>query len=715
VHNIAAIGDRCAAASLPSLDPRIAHDWLLLNGELSPAVLVDPAAGAMLGARSEQRGWAVGLANARSPAGHRIAPPDHRSPNPMTPDPVPERLPTEPRIPPVPAWSGVDTRLVIALAGTALAAYAAIGFCCHPFMIAGAEIDGYVPRAHELHRGGPAGAPNHPFGVPLLLALGLSLGVDPFVGGRLLAATGGAALVAATYGLLRLYVFRPAALLAAGAVACGELTFTNAAVASSDAPAAGVLACALYCWARVARQGVTRLLPVLAGGLLLGIAMAMRYPSTFALPALLPLLLPGPWIRRGLTALAATGGILVGVLPHLVANARAYGSPFYQDRWHNLMFKYQHNFDLRATFLQGADPWTLFAAHWNEWLLRGLGDVAWLFGEGLFSVFAPQAPSILSIPGSLALSVALLWSVAHRDRAARVLALAALSCAVMTALTFIPKGRFLLPILPACTVLLLARIHDLWPSGRPALAVSGLGFAFAMWSAPEALSRFEGLHANVEVAAARAVATAFDGLCTVQLPVWVEDAAVSAHVVPMPRLPDEQRRTPVELWQHLQRGAADAAVDYVVIGLETAPQLVAALASVPPPGGFEVVRHDEVLVVRCPPADHDWLGKATVQSVEGGWQLLLEFRDDPRLDDMFAAYFFVRDPFQVWHALDLLPETQNTDAPAAASQPRRFARRLPVANMVPAGELLFVPAFLRKSGALLRAAPIRVRHAARSG
>ncbi|MCA8950744.1 MAG: glycosyltransferase family 39 protein, partial [Planctomycetes bacterium] len=270
--------------------------------------------------------------------------------------PPPANEPNEPGEPSRPIvrsrWTRRDRFWVAALALAAIAFYAGLGALLHPFAIPGPEWDGYVARARDLASGGTGYSATHPYGLPVLLA-GLQLaGLDAFVAGRLVAAVAGGVLVAATCRLARDYVGWPAALVGALAVGVTGVVCEHAMLACSDMPAAGALAFALVCWSAAARRSDAALGPVALGGVGVGLAMAFRFPSLFAAAGLLVLLATGPWSRRALRALAAGAGAVLGLLPQLWASARASGALFGNDNWRNLVFKYQHGFDLRLAVLE---------------------------------------------------------------------------------------------------------------------------------------------------------------------------------------------------------------------------------------------------------------------------------------------------------------------------------------------------------------------------
>lgn len=595
-----------------------------------------------------------------------------------------------------PGWSATDRRVVWAIAIVGLAGYALLGMLLHPFVIPGAEWDGYVQRATDLHAGGTGLSHTHPYGLPLLLSGLMWTGLDAFTAGRLVSAAGGAALLAASYGLLRQWTSRPVAAVGCGIVAANPLTLQNAQLATSDMPAVGLMTVALWCWVLAARSLTPRIRLAAFGGLLAGIAASFRLPSAFPAAGALVLLATGPWSGRAKYAAAMAVTYVAGLAPHLWANKRASGTYFGNDNWRNLVLKYQHGFDLRLALLEFDKAADQLAAHWPEWLAAGLGDFARLLGSGMAETFAPAVGSGVKIVLSLLLSGLLVVAVLDRDRGRRILGIAALASAGATAISFSAIDRMLLPLLPVLTVLGLVAAQRLWPKRPVALAVGLCSLGGMVWQAPATLARFVAEHGRAEVPVVQELAAHYDGLCNVQTVVRLNSFDVSAYITVMPRLPDEAGCTGAELWEQVRTTAVARATDYVVIARETAPDLVDALVAVPPPPGYEVLRRDDVLVVRCPPPATSWPRDAAVQRDGAALDLTLTV-DEPDAK-VLIGYFFIRDLTRRWHAITLQRDPQ---------RPGHYSARLRV-GALPVEEMLFVPAMMQHDNTFRHGPGLRV-------
>jgi hypothetical protein len=594
----------------------------------------------------------------------------------------------------VPPWTHRDRLTLAVLALASAAGYAALGAFGHPFPVPGPEWDGYVQRARDLAAGGLGYSAYHPYGLPLLLAGLQQLGLDAFAAGRLVAACGGAALVAAAYGIARCWTGRAAALAAALALGATGLAGEHATMACSDMPAAGALALAFACWVAAARRDGRQLRLLFLGAVGIGVAAGFRFPSMFVALGALALLAGGPWRRRLARALALGAGGAVGLSPQLWASFRASGTLLGNENWRNLVFKYQHGFDLRQAVLERDKAADHLAAHWQEWLATGLGDAGELLGRGLAVPFAPSWPAPLLVAASGALTVVLLLGIFALGRAARVLALGALAAGLGSALTFLASGRFLLPLLLPLVVLTLVAVQRFLPWRHAALAAALAALVWQAVEAPAALARYAQRHRQPELAAIRDLAREHDGLCNVQSPVMLDPFAVAAYITVQPPLPANVAPASAAVWQHVARTAAKMATDFVVIARTTAPALVDALGAGTPPPGYEIVRQDDVLIVRCPPRANDWLAGAAVE--RDGDVVRLQLEVTVADADVLVPYLFLRDASRHWFPLDLRRDP---------AHPGRYAREFGVAAL-PAGELVFVPAILHRDSALLHGAPI---------
>jgi len=194
--------------------------------------------------------------------------------------------------------------------------------------------------------------------------------------------------------------------------------------------------------------------------------------------------------------------------------------------------------------------------------------------------------------------------------------------------------------------------------------------------------------------AIKELADEHQGLCNVQSIVLMDPFAVSAYITLQPPLPASGERSPAAVWQHVDRTAKEMATDLVVIARARAPALVDALVAGTPPPGYEILRQDDVPIARCPPRANDWLVGAAVG--RDGDVVRLQLDVTFAAADVLMPYLFLRDASRRWYPLELRREP---------AQSWRYTGELGVAAL-PAGELVFVPAILRRDSALLHSGPI---------
>lgn len=335
-------------------------------------------------------------------------------------------------------WLPLATSLALALAAVLLRT-------CE----VGAEADYYHERAEQLLAGTVVYDRFHPFGYIMLTAAVHCLVASSLLAGCFVSAAAAGLLVASTGALaeaLRPGAGGPARVLAAS----NAIVWVYGTTASSDMTAAAVATTAMALL--LAARGEPTARRSLAIGLLLGFAVACRFASGIVVLAVALWTLAAS--RRWRTALVLAAGLAIGYLPHAILGTIATGSPFQNDNWHILVLKVvcgldlehlQRLYDTRTmpTFMGFLDT------HLGAVVGRGLEDT----GTALAKVLpAMLAGSGTAVPGlrvwPLLLAMAGLCLLAHRRRAAFLVAGLAGLTTLAVCTTFAPHPRALLGVLP---------------------------------------------------------------------------------------------------------------------------------------------------------------------------------------------------------------------------------------------------------------------------
>lgn len=588
-----------------------------------------------------------------------------------------------------------DVRIAMLLALTCTIVFVVLGAVLHRTSGVGGELDDYEGRALRMANGLDAGDPFHPYGVPLAILAGVHCGLSALAAGRLVSALGAGALIAATYLLCRSWAGRGTALLMISALATAEIVVVNAQLASSDMPAAGLLAIALSCWQRLANDtdtvGARR---CFVGFLAFGLAVACRQASLLVFGGVLPLLLFVP--RRTAVARLACAlfGIGIGLLPHIVAS-RLFGvGPPHPGNAANVVLKYGLSFDFERFNRMDVDAiYADLHAHWLEYLQRGLADLPGLFVQQLASSIALLPTPYLAVPLSLLLTAALLAGLLRSDRGTRVLAWSALTYGTLLSLTFTASDRFLLPLLPALLPLTLAAAGRL---GRaPAFAMATLLTTVSTVMLPDALRRFVEMQVDDRLTTLRELVQV-ERRPLVFLTDFSHRAGVSGALL-VDRLAGWRSRPPSEQVAWLLDRVATANADYVVAyGRASLAEFVARVRSATLPDGWRILRDDAVFVLRIPPTPS--LGDWQTQVVRASAEHVMTFRVPalPSGAEVVAASIFVMDPTG---ETQILPAARRTDG--------AYEVRAPTIPR-PVGKYVVTPIVLVEPGGMLRGAPLAV-------
>jgi len=344
---------------------------------------------------------------------------------------------------------------------------------------------GMVERARSLPGDLPAWVSGlYPVGIPLLLRLGLTLGLDVARAGQVVSILGGA-LCLYGGGLLTWHVTRNRgmALLVMAYLLSTRAVLFYSGFEGTDMLAAGLQVLALGVLARDPQDRRV----VLAAGAINGLAYLARYTAMVLLLVCLTYLLIMALVRRERRALWTAPlyglGFLIGALPQIVPSLLVKGDPFYQTQAYHIWLKLYANSDfVRA--LQQASPveitlWELFwleprrflANWWREFSRFWLTLEIALLDQPLAQI--GKAGFLFAVLGARRLPVAY-----------RVLLSLVIVGVVGGLSIFTLDTRFLIlliPVLMLCALYFLWRLlPDRWTLGRIRLPV-GLLVLGVLW------------------------------------------------------------------------------------------------------------------------------------------------------------------------------------------------------------------------------------------
>lgn len=380
-----------------------------------------------------------------------------------------------------------------AIAGGLVFAFA---LTSHPRLVAGGEYDQYLQIAEDLGRGIVRDDAFHPLLYPELTAVaGLLLGA--FAGGKFVSAIAFAALLASVHRLLAVRLGNAQAWLPTLAIGIQPPLFLLGPQVASDMLGTALIV-AGYGWA-LAGSGPRKWF---WAGVAFGAAVATRQNLLVHVPCLLVLSMLEPGrMRRGLVVL---GGLLLGVLPHVVPRLWCFGSAFGSRNWQNIVLKYQLDYDMQALvdLPEGAAA-AMLREHWWQWAQRGVLDCIdwWVRGMPEQLLGAAVRSPMAAWSTSLVISAAVLVAIVRRQRSAALLFVAAIVHAGSVCLVFRPEPRVMMPSLVALAVAtMLVAAH--W--GRRGAAVAATLWLIAgLAQVPSALAAFRALHHEAEVAVAQ--------------------------------------------------------------------------------------------------------------------------------------------------------------------------------------------------------------------
>lgn len=208
----------------------------------------------------------------------------------------------------------------------------------------------------------------YPVGIPLLLRIGLGMGLDVVRSGQVASVVGG---VLCLYGggLLawNLSHSRILALLAMGYLLTTGTILFYSGFEGTDMLAAGLQILALSMMA----MNLNRRPIVLLAGFINGLGYLVRYTALVTLVICLVYLMTMilcRWGRKGLWTVPAYGlGFLIGALPQLVPSLLVTGNPFYQTQAYHIWIKLYGNDDfIRALWESPPVEITLWRLFWLD-------------------------------------------------------------------------------------------------------------------------------------------------------------------------------------------------------------------------------------------------------------------------------------------------------------------------------------------------------------
>lgn len=357
-----------------------------------------------------------------------------------------------------------------------------------------------------------------PCGYPWLLARASAGDGDMFLAGRILSATGAAAVVALAYLIARSALTARAAAFVGTAVALNWLALQNGLLAGTDALWAALALAAVYL-ADVARSRGS-LAMFAAAGCVLGLSYDLRY-ATLAVAAAVVLLAsfdaPGiPLMRRGAAAGALVAGIVVGALPQLAIALRDTGNPLANHQAKNVWFGMHGEQDWILNWDRVPDDISLrdvVLAGPAEFLLHVARNAGQFVAQCVTAPFGYQPAVLMERPAAAAVCLAMagvpvafgwsrgtpraalaLWDEARRSVTFRLWAGAALAYGLAVSTTFWTP-RFFLFVLPLAVIAaaIVAR-RVLWPVlGTKALAARAILIAFLVLLASHSVATWSQL------------------------------------------------------------------------------------------------------------------------------------------------------------------------------------------------------------------------------
>ncbi|MFL7795068.1 MAG: hypothetical protein AB8I69_23215 [Anaerolineae bacterium] len=287
----------------------------------------------------------------------------------------------------------------------------------------------------------------YPLGYPVLLRLGVALGLDVLQAAFVITIAGGFLGLLGVFWLVRRMTNNwTLAILSEVILACTSHYLSYASRDITDTLPAALQICSFA----LLMGNVQRRRVAFGAGILVGLSYLLRYTASTTIMLSVVFLLGLLLVRRQRALLIAIGlyllGALIGGLPQLAASALIKGNPIYNVQAHNLWFHLQNStdyiYDWKTVPLEisvwevvSADP-KLFFSHW--W---GVLQTSWLTLDAV----AVDGPLLVLAPAGFLYAI-----LAHRPlrrRAKAFLAIYSLGSIVLLAFIRFDR-RFLITLMP---------------------------------------------------------------------------------------------------------------------------------------------------------------------------------------------------------------------------------------------------------------------------
>ena len=237
----------------------------------------------------------------------------------------------------------------------------------------------------------------HPCGYPLLLRLGVELGLDVLQSAFAISILGGFLGLVGTFWLVRrLSNNWTLAVLSQAFLACLSFYLFYSSIDSTDALAAGLQLCSLA----LLLGDTSRRRVAFGAGVLAGLSYLIRYTASLTILLSALFLLGLALARRQregvVSAVVYMLGAGMGAAPQLIASTLIKGNPFYNHRAHDLWFHLKHTddyirawhsvpMDISLWEVVSADPARFFSHWWQAF------KSAWVTGDAV-AVDPPLGP-----------------------------------------------------------------------------------------------------------------------------------------------------------------------------------------------------------------------------------------------------------------------------------------------------------------------------------
>ncbi len=332
-----------------------------------------------------------------------------------------------------------------------------------------AEWDGFALKADEIRSGILTSDPYRPLLYPLLTAAAGEIVGESFAGGRLVSSLFACIFLLVAWRIGRLVFGEPAGSITALLLMLNFHVATYGMSVSTDMMfTAMVSAVLLVSLLMVKDPGPGK---AVFTGFLFAMAFFTRYSAAFILPIPVVSVMISCGDRGTAGKLSLSGLFLVSALiflvPHLVLNTMAFGSPLYNENWKNVAFK-----------LYGGEDWANFGKTRFEglfdviasdpagWLRSTAVEIARFFTSTLYFLGGKGIAGYLFLVAGTAGLVAL---VLRMDRRRTVVILFILLFVAGSCATFFSGVRFMMPVIALYYAMIAGLAAGVMMNGPPYL------------------------------------------------------------------------------------------------------------------------------------------------------------------------------------------------------------------------------------------------------